>query len=94
MNIKISKLRLLEHERLKAVVSLLVEDHLAIHDIKVIQLKDKTIVAMPSQPDKKGQYRDVVHPISQELREEISSLILDEYRRQSSSQHNVNAKIS
>ena len=82
MNIEISKLRLLGYDNLKAVVSVVIDGKLAVHDIKIIETKNnKTIVAMPSKRDIWGVYHDVVHPITNELREQINDVVLSEYER-------------
>ncbi|MEG1778890.1 MAG: SpoVG family protein [Oscillospiraceae bacterium] len=80
MNIQITWIRLVPgNSTLKATVSLLIENQLAIHDIKVIDTGEKLFVAMPSRPDNGGKFRDVVHPISAELRAIINDEILSAY---------------
>lgn len=84
MKIEITKMRLLTIENPKAIVSVLVDGSIVIHDIRVIQRPSgKLFVAMPRKPDNYGKYHDVVHPILPELREHIDSVILAEYKRQS-----------
>lgn len=81
MNIEVKWIRPIEGgTSLKATVSLLIEGQLAVHDLKIIDTGSKLFVAMPSRKDNDGKFRDVVHPISQELRDEISSKILEAYK--------------
>ena len=50
--------------RLRAIVSITIEDTLAVHDIKIVQGDERLFVAMPSRKDESGVFRDIVHPIS------------------------------
>lgn len=71
--------RILQEGRLRAVVSLTIDDAVALHDIKVVQGDERLFVAMPSRRDETGAYRDIVHPISVEARKQIETRILDAY---------------
>lgn len=71
--------RILQEGRLRAVVSLTIDDAVALHDIKVVQGDERLFVAMPSRRDETGAYRDIVHPISVEARRQIETRILDAY---------------
>lgn len=64
---------------LKAIVSITLDEVLAVHDIKVIQGTNRTFVAFPSKKDDKGVYRDTVHPIFGEVRDEFEREILNAY---------------
>lgn len=80
MQIELTHFRPISNPYIKAVASILIDDQLAVHDIKVIQYSpDRVIVAMPSKQDGHGVRRDTVHPITQELRERINTLLLTEY---------------
>lgn len=80
MNITDIRIRkLIDEGRLRAIISITVDDILAIHDIKVVQGEDRLFVAMPSRRDENGIFRDVVHPISSEGREFIEKIILEAY---------------
>jgi len=57
-----------------------VDNDLAVHDIKVIEGPERLFVAMPSRRDDNGVFRDIVHPIDSELRNEIEGEILSAYR--------------
>ena len=56
--------RTYQDARLRAVVSVTVDNDLAIHDIKVIEGPPRLFVAMPSRRDENGIYRHIAHPIS------------------------------
>lgn len=76
-NIKVRKL--LPEGRLKGIISLTLDDAVAVHDIKVVQGDERLFVAMPSRRDDSGAFRDIIHPISQQARDEIEALILKAY---------------
>ena len=81
MNITDIKIRkIIPDGRLRAIISITIDDMLAIHDIKV-QGDERLFVAMPSRKDENGVFRDVVHPISPEARQLVESQILDAYTR-------------
>lgn len=67
--------------RLRAIVSITIEDTLAVHDIKIVQGDERLFVAMPSRKDESGVFRDIVHPISPSARQLIEDQILDAYKR-------------
>lgn len=75
------KIRKLFHDdsTMKAVVSVTLDGQLALHDIKVIFARDKHFIVMPSKKNPDGTYRDVVHPITREFREELSEKVLQAY---------------
>lgn len=64
---------------MKAVVSVTLDDQLALHDIKVIYAKEKYFIVMPSKKNPDGTYRDVAHPIHSNFREELSEAVLAVY---------------
>ena len=67
--------------RLREIVSITIEDTLAVHDIKIVQGDERLFVAMPSRKDESGVFRDIVHPISPSARQLIEVQILDAYKR-------------
>jgi len=67
--------------RLRAIVSITIEDTLAVHDIKIVQGDERLFVAMPSRKDENGVFRDIVHPISPAARQLVEDQILDAYSR-------------
>ncbi len=82
MNITDIKIRkIIPEGRLRSVISITIDNMLAIHDIKVVQGDERLFVAMPSRKDESGIYRDIVHPISPESRQLIEGQILDAYVR-------------
>lgn len=78
-DIKIRKI--ITEGRLRAIISITLDNMLAVHDIKVVQGDERLFVAMPSRKDENGIFRDIVHPISLEARQQIETEILDAYTR-------------
>lgn len=72
--------RIYQDARLRAVVSVTVDEDLAIHDIKVIEGPQRLFVAMPSRRDEGGIYRDIVHPITPKARKELEDAVLTSYQ--------------
>ena len=82
MNITDVRMRRIEGEsKMKAVVSITIDDVFVVHDIKVIENENGLFIAMPSRRSADGQFRDVAHPINSETRSELQSLILEKYRQ-------------
>ena len=79
-DVKIRKM--LSEGRLRAVVSVTIDDMLAVHDIKVVQGDERLFVAMPSRKDENGVFRDIIHPISASARRMFEETILDAYEKQ------------
>ena len=65
--------------RLRAVVSITIDNAIAVHDIKLVQGDDRLFVAMPSRREDSGIFRDIIHPISSGVREKIEEQILQAY---------------
>lgn len=64
---------------MKAVVSVTFDNQLALHDIKVINTKEKFFIVMPSRKNPDGTYRDIIHPINSDFRALLEKTVLDEY---------------
>lgn len=73
--------RLLTDGRLRGVISVTLDNQLAVHDIKIVQGDERLFVAMPSRKDESGIFRDIVHPITPEAREVLEGEILLAYER-------------
>lgn len=80
MNITDIKIRkLISTGRLRAIVSVTLNDEIAIHDIKVIEGPERLFVAMPSKREENGTFRDIVHPISSGARVTLEQGVLQAY---------------
>ncbi len=67
---------------MKAVVSVTFNEALAVHDIKVINARDRYFIVMPSRKNPDGTYRDIVHPINSSFRTELENAVIDAYHVQ------------
>lgn len=70
-----------DDNKLKAVASLTIDECFAVHDIKIIEGNQGLFIAMPSRKTPDGTFKDIVHPLNTETREEISASILAEYEK-------------
>lgn len=66
--------------KMRAIVSITIDDEFVIHDIKVIEGDKGLFIAMPSKKATDGEYRDIAHPINSSTRERIQSMILTRYQ--------------
>lgn len=83
MRITDVRVRKVEKEgKMRAVVSITIDDEFVVHDIKVIEGVKGLFIAMPSRKAADGEFRDIAHPINSETRDSIQKIILDEYRKQ------------
>ncbi len=65
--------------KMKAVVSITIDNVFVVHDIKVIEGEKGLFIAMPSRKAADGEYRDIAHPINSETRESIQREIIEKY---------------
>ena len=79
-SVKVKKIEK-ENSRMKGIAEILIDDMIAIHDIRIILGDNGLFVAMPSRKTPTGDYRDIVHPISQEARDIIENAIVEEYNK-------------
>ena len=71
---KISK-----ESKMRAIVSITIDDEFVVHDIKVIEGEKGLFIAMPSKKATDGEYRDIAHPINSETRSMLEEIILKSY---------------
>ncbi len=82
MNLTEVKIRKIFTEgNLKAVVSIVLDYCIAVHDIKVVQGNSRLFVAMPSRRELDGTYRDIIHPMYNDTRDEFEKIILEAYEK-------------
>lgn len=68
--------------KMRAIVSVTLDNEFVVHDIKVIEGENGLFIAMPSKKGNDGEYRDIAHPINSATREKIQQLILEAYQRE------------
>ncbi len=83
-DIKVRKL--FDEGPMKAIVSVTFDGQLAVHDIKVINARDKFFIVMPSRKNPDETYRDIVHPINAEFRGTLESEVIAAYKAECEAQ--------
>ncbi len=71
--------KITQEGRLRAVVTITIDEAIAVHDIRLVQGDERMFVAMPSRRDDEGRYRDIVHPIHADVRSDIENQIINAY---------------
>ena len=73
--------KLSSESKMKAAVSITIDDVFVIHDIKVIEGDKGIFIAMPSKKGSDGEYRDIAHPINSDTRSELQTMIISAYQK-------------
>jgi stage V sporulation protein G len=83
-NMEVTEVRVfpVDEEKLKAYVTITIDNCFVVRDLKVIKGNNGLFVAMPSKKRKDGTFRDTAHPLNNETREMIESKVLAEYERE------------
>ena len=76
-DIKVRKL--FQDSPMKAIVSVTFDGQLAVHDIKIINARDKFFIVMPSRKNPDETYRDIVHPINAQFRGMLEAAVIEAY---------------
>lgn len=91
-DIKVRKL--FDEGPMKAIVSVTFDGQLAVHDIKVINARDRYFIVMPSRKNPDETYRDIVHPINAQFRGMLESEVIAAYHAEcEAAQASVNEEI-
>lgn len=82
MNITDVRIRKISDDgKMKAVVSITLDDEFVVHDIKIIEGQNGLFVAMPSRKMGEGDFRDIAHPLTSETRTKIKEAIFEAYEK-------------
>ena len=73
--------KLFEDGPMKAIVSVTFDGQLAVHDIKVINARDKFFIVMPSRKNPDEPFRDIVHPINSQFRGVLEKAVIEAYNQ-------------
>jgi len=71
--------RITQEGKMRAIVSITLDDCFAVHDVRVIEGSNGLFVAMPSKRNPNGDFRDIAHPINANTRGEIQRAVIDAY---------------
>ncbi|MBQ6602417.1 MAG: septation regulator SpoVG [Eubacterium sp.] len=75
--------------KMRAFVSITIDNEFAVHDIKVIEGENGLFIAMPSRKSSDGEFRDIAHPINAETRARLQEIILAEYDKEMDNEENT-----
>ncbi len=75
-----------DEEKLKAYVTITFDNCFVVRDLKIINGKEGLFVAMPSKKRKDGTFKDTAHPLNNETRDMIESVVLSAYEAAVNSQ--------
>lgn len=78
---KVSVRPLNRPNKVKATASVTFDDTFIIHDVRIIEGDKGLFIAMPSRKLPNGTFRDVAHPLNQEMRDAIQTAVLEEFDR-------------
>ena len=67
--------------KMKAIVSITLDNEFVVHDIKIIEGEKGLFIAMPSKKATDGEYKDIAHPIHSSTRENMQRIILESYEK-------------
>lgn len=67
--------------KMKAIVSITLDEEFVVHDIKVIEGEKGMFIAMPSRQTASGEHRDIAHPINSATRDTMQRIILEAYEK-------------
>ena len=73
--------KMTQDSKMKAIVSITIDDEFVVHDIKVIEGEKGLFIAMPSKKANDGEYRDIAHPINSDTRDRLQKIILESYEK-------------
>ena len=71
-----------DDEKLKAFVSIVFDHCFVVTDIKVIHGPKGLFVSMPSKKRKDGTFKDIAHPLNNQMRQYLEEKVLGVYRTQ------------
>jgi stage V sporulation protein G len=69
-----------DEDKLKAFVSIIIDDCFVVSDIKIINGSNGLFISMPSKKRKNGTFRDIAHPLNNETRKRIEDKVLARYK--------------
>lgn len=93
MKITDVKVYLVDEDKLRAFVSIILDDCFMINDIKVIRGRDGMFISMPSRRKRNGKFKDVAHPLDKRTRSWLETAVLGEFHRCSNAEAAVSMTV-
>jgi stage V sporulation protein G len=69
-------------DKLKAFVSITLNNSFVVRGLKIIRGNSGLFVAMPSRKRPDGQHQDLAHPINDETRKYLTRIVMAEYEKE------------
>jgi stage V sporulation protein G len=66
-------------ERLKGYATVIFDNAFIVRDLKIISGNNGLFVAMPNKKTKNGTYKDIAHPLNQDMRDLLERMIIERY---------------
>jgi stage V sporulation protein G len=67
---------------IRAIVSVTLDDSLALHDMAIVQGAERVFVSMPNRRNQNGGFQDIVHPINSEFRRQLEEAVINKYKEE------------
>jgi stage V sporulation protein G len=78
-----------ESEKVKGYATIVLDDCFLVNDIKIISGKNGCFISMPAKKKRDGKFKDIAHPITKELRQQIEDAIFSEYEKVTGNKLNI-----
>lgn len=66
---------------LRAYATVTLDDAYVVHGLKVMEGESGLWVSMPASKNKKGEFKDIFHPINKEAREVLVNAVIGAYEK-------------
>lgn len=85
LGLRVTDVRIYPTDDLKNTIGfahVVISDALIIRDLRLVRGKKGLFVSMPAFHRRDGKFRDIVSPLSQKMRDLLTSAVVDAYRRE------------
>ncbi|MGE3062229.1 MAG: septation regulator SpoVG [bacterium] len=82
MEITEVRITLRDEPKLKAFANVTFDNAFVIRGLKIIDGQKGLFISMPSRRAKDGTYRDIAHPINNDMRQSIEKAVLEKYQEE------------
>ncbi|MFC1709563.1 septation protein SpoVG family protein [Candidatus Omnitrophota bacterium] len=81
LKFKVTRLHRIDGEgNLRAFVDIALNESLLLKGLRIVEGRNGLFVSMPREKGKDNRWYEMVHPLSKEVKEEISSAVLSAYQ--------------
>ena len=95
MKVKADIFKVIENgSRLKGIAGITLDDVFEVKNVRIIQSGQKPFVAMPSRQNINGGFDDICKPLTVELKNEISAVVLAAYEEARAAAQNGGVPVS